>query len=64
VTPRLYVHEAEKLPRLLSPGLWPEPYRYFYYRLEADLRSASHASDGAEGDPALSGQPSVSETDG
>jgi hypothetical protein len=44
VTPRLYVHEEGAPPRLLSPSLWPEPYRDFYYRLEADLRETHAAS--------------------
>ena len=28
VSPRLSVHEKGKPARELSPGLWPEPYRY------------------------------------
>jgi hypothetical protein len=40
VTPRLYLHEEGRLPRELTPGLWPEPYRYFYYQIEARLREA------------------------
>jgi hypothetical protein len=37
VLPVLYVHEPGQSPRELSPGLWPEPYRYFYYEIEAIL---------------------------
>ena len=31
---RLYVHEKGKEPRLLTPGLDPEPYRYFWWKIE------------------------------
>jgi hypothetical protein len=37
VTPRLYVHETNKPPRELTPGLWPEPYRFFYHEIERSL---------------------------
>lgn len=37
VLPRLFVHESGKPPRELSPGLWPEPYRFFYHELERTL---------------------------
>ena len=37
VFPFLYVHEQGRPPRPLSPGLWPEPYRYFYHEIERDL---------------------------
>jgi hypothetical protein len=37
VLPRLFVHEKGKSARELSPGLWPEPYRYFYHEIERDL---------------------------
>jgi hypothetical protein len=38
VTPKLFLHEEGRMPRFLSPGLWPEPYRYFYYQIEQSLR--------------------------
>jgi hypothetical protein len=34
---RLYVHETGKEPRLLTPGLDPEPYRYFWWKVEDAL---------------------------
>lgn len=37
VLPRLFLHEPGKPPRELSPGLWPEPYRYFYHEIERSL---------------------------
>ena len=37
VLPRLFVHERNKPPRELSPGLWPEPYRFFYHEIERSL---------------------------
>lgn len=37
VLPRLFLHEQGKPPRELSPGLWPEPYRYFYHEIERSL---------------------------
>lgn len=37
ILPRLFLHERGKSPRELSPGLWPEPYRYFYHELEQSL---------------------------
>jgi len=37
VLPRLFLHERGKPPRELSPGLWPEPYRYFYHEIERSL---------------------------
>jgi hypothetical protein len=37
VLPRLYVYDHGKPPRELSPGLWPEPYRYLYYDIERSL---------------------------
>jgi hypothetical protein len=40
VLPRLYLHDRDKAPRELSPGLWPEPYRFFYHELEQTLFQA------------------------
>jgi hypothetical protein len=37
VTPRLFVHEPNQPPRELTPGLWPEPYRFFYHEIEETL---------------------------
>ena len=37
VLPRLFVHEQGRPPRELSPGLWPEPYRYLYHEIERTL---------------------------
>jgi hypothetical protein len=37
VQPRLYLHEKGKEPRLLTPGLDPEPYRYFWWKVEDAL---------------------------
>ncbi len=34
---RLYVHQKGKEPRLLTPGLDPEPYRYFWWKVEDAL---------------------------
>jgi hypothetical protein len=34
---RLFVHEAGKEPRMLTPGLDPEPYRYFWWKVEDAL---------------------------
>lgn len=34
VLPLLFLHERGKPTRELSPGLWPEPYRYFYHEVE------------------------------
>ncbi|MGH7772795.1 MAG: hypothetical protein ACREQA_11250 [Candidatus Binatia bacterium] len=34
VLPRLFLHESGKPPRELSPGLWPEAYRFFYHEIE------------------------------
>jgi hypothetical protein len=34
---RLYVHEKGQDPRLLTPGLTPEPYRYFWWKIEDAL---------------------------
>jgi hypothetical protein len=44
VTPRLYLHERGRVPRELTPGLWPEPYRFFYYQIEESLRQAYEQS--------------------
>jgi len=44
VTPKLYLHEEGRMPRFLTPGLWPEPYRYFYYQIEQTLRAPYEAS--------------------
>lgn len=43
VLPRLFLHEPGRQPRELSPGLWPEPYRYFYHEIERSLLEL-HAS--------------------
>lgn len=51
VSPRLYLHEKGHLPRELTAGLWPEPYRFFYYQIEQALRQA-HA-DAKEDLPSL-----------
>lgn len=37
VLPRLYLHEEGHPPRELSPGLWPEPYRFFFHEIEQVL---------------------------
>ena len=37
VLPKLFLHEQGKPPRELSPGLWPEPYRYLYHEIERTL---------------------------
>ena len=37
VLPKLFLHEPGKPPRELSPGLWPEPYRYLYHEIERSL---------------------------
>ncbi len=37
VLPKLFLHEPGKPPRELSPGLWPEPYRYLYHEIERTL---------------------------
>jgi hypothetical protein len=37
VLPKLYVFESGKVKRELSPGLWPEPYRFFYHEIERSL---------------------------
>jgi len=37
VLPKLFLHEPGRQPRELSPGLWPEPYRYFYHEIERSL---------------------------
>jgi hypothetical protein len=34
---RLFLHEKGKEPRLLTPGLDPEPYRYFWWKVEDAL---------------------------
>jgi hypothetical protein len=34
---RLFLHEPGKEPRLLTPGLDPEPYRYFWWKVEDAL---------------------------
>ncbi len=39
VLPKLFLHEQGKPPRELSPGLWPEPYRYLYHEIERTLLS-------------------------
>jgi hypothetical protein len=39
VLPKLFLHEQGKQPRELSPGLWPEPYRYLYHEIERTLFS-------------------------
>ncbi|MGH7208254.1 MAG: hypothetical protein ACREIL_02605 [Nitrospiraceae bacterium] len=37
VTVRLFLHEKGKEPRMLTPGLDPEPYRYFWWKVEDSL---------------------------
>jgi hypothetical protein len=37
ITTRLFLHEKGKEPRLLTPGLDPEPYRYFWWKVEDAL---------------------------
>ena len=34
---RLFLHEKGKEPRLITPGLDPEPYRYFWWKVEDAL---------------------------
>jgi hypothetical protein len=34
VLPKLFLHEPGRPARELSPGLWPEPYRYLYHEIE------------------------------
>ena len=41
---RLFVHEPGKEPRLLTPGLDPEPYRYFWWKVEDSLVHISEKS--------------------
>ena len=43
---RLYVHEKGKEPRLLTPGLDPEPYRYFWWKVEDALVHVTEKSRG------------------
>lgn len=37
VQTRLFLHEKGKEPRMLTPGLDPEPYRYFWWKVEDAL---------------------------
>lgn len=37
VLPVLFLHEDGKPPRELTPGLWAEPYRFFYQDVERSL---------------------------
>jgi hypothetical protein len=46
VLPRLFLHEPGNPPRELSPGLWPEPYRYFYHEIERSLLGLIAARQG------------------
>jgi hypothetical protein len=46
VLPRLFLHEPGKPPRELSPGLWPEPYRYLYHEIERTLLGLIAARQG------------------
>jgi hypothetical protein len=43
---RLWLHEKGKQPRLLTPGLDPEPYRYFWWKVEDDLIHVTEKSRG------------------
>jgi len=43
---RLYVHERGREPRLLTPGLDPEPYRYFWWKVEDHLVTVTEKSRG------------------
>ncbi len=43
---RLYLHEKGKEPRFLTPGLDPEPYRYFWWKVEDAL---VHVTEKARG---------------
>lgn len=41
---RLFVHETGKEPRLLTPGINPEPYRYFWWKIEDSLTHVTEKS--------------------
>jgi hypothetical protein len=41
---RLFVHERGKEPRMLTPGLDPEPYRYFWWKIEDSLTHVTEKS--------------------
>ncbi len=43
---RLWLHEKGKEPRLLTPGLDPEPYRYFWWKVEDALVHVTEKSRG------------------
>jgi hypothetical protein len=43
---RLWLHEKGKEPRLLTPGLDPEPYRYFWWKVEDHLTHVTEKSRG------------------
>lgn len=43
---RLYLHEKGKEPRLLTPGLDPEPYRYFWWKVEDALVNVTEKARG------------------
>jgi hypothetical protein len=43
---RLWLHEKGKEPRLLTPGLDPEPYRYFWWKVEDHLIHVTEKSRG------------------
>jgi len=46
VLPRLFLHESGRTPRELSPGLWPEAYRFFYHEIEHSLFEMKERSQG------------------
>jgi hypothetical protein len=50
VLPRLYVYEKGR-SRELSPGLWPEPYRYLYYDIERSLHELIASRQRAQQNP-------------
>jgi hypothetical protein len=43
---RLWLHEKGKEPRLLTPGLDPEPYRYLWWKVEDALVHVTEKSRG------------------
>jgi hypothetical protein len=43
---RLFVHQKGKEPRLITPGLDPEPYRYLWWKVEDHLVSVMEKSRG------------------
>ena len=44
IQPRLFLHQPGKEPRLLTPGLDPEPYRYFWWKVESALVGVTEKS--------------------